>query len=84
MSIIGLNQIARQIKDKTEETFEAIVEKLNDNSAFKNNNGKISDFDRDINILSTINEILNQSIGTKMYSKIDALMIVNNLCHESI
>jgi len=59
-------------------TFNEILDRLTDSSAFN------TDFDKDVKILSTINKIKNASVGTKMYSKIDALMIVNNLCHESI
>lgn len=78
MSVIGLNQIAGEIQKGNESTFNEILDKLTDGSAFN------IDFDKDVKILSTINKIKNASVGTKMFSKIDALMIVNNLCHESI
>lgn len=67
MSVIGLNQIAGSIQDLKEFTFNEILEKLNDTSAFKNSKSdQKSDFDKDVKILSTINKIKNASIGTLM------------------
>jgi len=68
-----------------EETFNEILDKLNYNSVFKSRNPhEPTDFQKDVKILSLINKIKYSSIGTIMLNKIDTLMIVNNLSHESI
>jgi hypothetical protein len=85
ISVIGLNQIAGMVDKGTEETFNEIIDKLYDNSVFKSNNPcELTDFQKDVKILSLINKIKYASIGTIMLNKIDTLVIVNNLSHESI
>jgi len=85
ISVIGLNQIAGMIEKGQEETFNEIIDKLYDNSVFKSNNPhELTDFQKDVKILSLINKIKYASMGTVMLNKIDTLVIVNNLSHESI
>lgn len=85
ISVIGLNQIAGMIYKGQEQTFNEIIDKLNDNSVFKSSNSlETTDFQKDVKILSLINKIKYASLGTIMLNKIDTLMIVNNLSHESI
>lgn len=85
ISVIGLNQIAGMIEKGQEETFNDITDKLLDNSVFISNNpSEPTDFQKDVKILSLINKIKYASTGTVMLNKIDSLMIVNNLSHESI